>query len=50
MTRTDLEPTYEPPALEVLGTLTSLAEGAGPGGALIVMQTGVPTGGAGPAE
>lgn len=48
MTLTDLDrPTYEPPALEVLGSLTTLAEGAGPGGKLVVMQTGLvgPTGG-----
>jgi hypothetical protein len=32
---------YEPPALEVLGTLTGLAEGAGPGGKPIVMATGI---------
>jgi hypothetical protein len=49
MTLTDLDrptherPTYEPPALEVLGTLTTLAEGAGPGRSLIVMQTGIPS-------
>ena len=48
MTLTDLErptyerPAYEPPALEVLGSLTSLAEGAGPDRSLIVMQTGFP--------
>lgn len=52
MTLTDLDrPTYEPPALEVLGTLTSLAEGAGPGGRLIVMQTGgIPGAGTDPAD
>jgi hypothetical protein len=44
-----VEREYEPPALEVLGTLTSLAEGAGPGGKLIVMQTGIPGGADDPA-
>jgi hypothetical protein len=43
MTVTDLaRPPYEPPALEVLSELTRLAEGAGPGGTLIVMQSGIP--------
>ena len=34
--------TYERPKLTVLGTLRGLTRGAGPGGELIVMQTGIP--------
>jgi hypothetical protein len=35
--------TYAPPALEPLGSLQALTEGAGPGGKPVVMATGFST-------